>query len=40
MTQNSRIANILFFAYSRERDFVFSLNSLTEEESLKLKSEK
>ena len=40
VTQDSKVANISPLAYSRERDFVFSLNSLTEEESLKLKPEK
>jgi len=40
VTQDSRVANISLFAYSRRRDFAFSLNSLTEEEPLKLKSEK
>jgi len=40
MTQGLRIVNISSFTYSQECNFVFSLNSLTEEEFLKLKSEK
>ncbi len=40
VTQDSRVANISSLTYSRRRDFAFNLNSLTEEESLKLKSEK
>lgn len=40
VTQDSRIANISLLAYLRERDFAFSLDSLTRGESLKLKFEK